>query len=439
MTDTNYLSKFNPEVLLGDRLELTIYGMFVEAYLKGNLTYEVDMYNRFIKGFPGEMAEHTVNTFIALIDSIREHGFNLLNPIMADPSEFKLLNGSHRSAIAIQLGLKDLPFILRHRDDYVSYADFNKILGDDYYRLAIAKQDEYISRTDSITQLRCEIRRHMRFKVASFQAPFSSMTTNNCLRLYQSYMMLGIVGKRSTEIRLRVYGLSGILNKDMDALEIGCNVGFLSLEVSRFVREIDAFDINPDYIWVAKRALDHLQVTNCNFFASGIHDFCSKKKYDVIMCTAIHGWVGLSFDKFIVKICEFATPTGVILIESHELDVEYDWPSKRQFLIENFHIIREGIIDDSDKSVYESEFRQYILLKKIQGYDYSLLRYSFDPAPITTINVNWMNEIKQAGNSVYLAFREFSIATWGLLKKLLPPSLRFFIKKCATKFHIKFK
>lgn len=372
----NYIKTFDPCILLGDRLELTLYGMFVEAYLTGRYDKEKEMYKKFISHFLGEIGIHTPDNFIKLIQSIKHNGFNPYSPIYANPDEFTLVQGSHRCAIAIQLGIKKVPYCLRFQDDRVDDSFFQKVFCNQDFNLLQQKQEEYISRCEPIVAFKCRIRRHMRKNLQSFQAPFSSPTRVASLRLYQAFEKLGIHGKRPVQKRVTTYELPRYLNKSMKVLEVGCNVGFLALAIADYVQSVDAFDIDPNYITVAKMVQKFCNVKNCHFFVHSLNEFTPKMQYDFVISAAVHGWSGMSFSEYISTLSQCLKSNDLILFESHEIDVHKDWPSRREMLLSNFDLINSGLIDDADEKMYESELREFLILRKKDGIDYTNLKFS---------------------------------------------------------------
>ena len=195
----DYYKTFDPAILLGDRLGLTLYGMFVEAYLLGDFREEERLYRKFINHFPGEKQLHTPENFGRLIDNVKEFGLDPAMPVYANPDEYSLIEGSHRCAIAIQLGIKKVPYNLRFKDDRVDSKLFQKIFSRDELDQIYIRQAEYIDRCDASTAFRCRVRMIMREHADSFQAPFSSRTKIPCLRPYQGFAPAGILGKRPSE------------------------------------------------------------------------------------------------------------------------------------------------------------------------------------------------------------------------------------------------
>jgi len=360
----NYFETFNPALLLGDRLGLTLYGMFVEAYLGGNYQFEADLYRKFIRHFRAERREHTPENFVKLIESIKTAGVDPFRPVYANPAEFSLIQGSHRCSIAIQLGIKDVPFNLRFHDDRVDDSIFQKIFSKPELELIRKKQLEYIDNCDHDTAFICRVRLLMRGSQKSFLAPFSSRTKIPTLRTYQSLESLNISGKRPSEKRFEIYELETVLRPEMTGLEIGCNVGFFTLTLAQHLSRIDAFDIDPNYIALATLVQKHCGITNTRYFIKSLKDFKPDTCYDFVVSTAVHGWADLSFSNYLTLIDSCLKPGGILLFESHELDAERDWSEKREALLSRYDLISSGLIDDIDKDMYASEMREFLVLKK---------------------------------------------------------------------------
>jgi SAM-dependent methyltransferase len=363
----NHVKTFDPCILLGDRLGLTLYGMFVEAYLQGNCKNEAEMYEKFIQYFPGERGIHTPDAFIHLIDSIRSNGFNPYYPVSANPDEYAMKQGSHRCSIAIQLGIKEVPYILRFDDSRTDDSVFQKVFNSAELRLLEEKREEYVERCDQLTALKCGLRVHMRSHVKSYQAPFSSKTRIPTLRFYQGYEPLGLLGKRPAQKRLEIYNLKRYVRPPFAVLEPGCNVGFFALALSQHVASIQGFEVDPSYVHVANQVAAHCHITNCFFTVDSVDRFQAHQGYDLVISTAVHGWSQLPFAEYVQRIDLWTKPGGLILFESHEIDAEKDWPDKKALLVNRFQLLEQGFIDDVDNRVYESEMREFLLLRKHQG------------------------------------------------------------------------
>ncbi len=354
---------FDPRVLLGDRLGLSLYCRFAEDHLAGRPSRAFEMYERFIRHF-NEQHEHSGSMFRSLIDSIRTYGFDPTRVVYANPQEHTLKNGIHRTAAAIALGLDRIPYNLSFEESRTPDEKFAEIFPPDELATLAAWQDEYIERCGGVTALRCRVRRHMRRHPRSFQAPFSSKTKIPVVRLYQGSERLGLLGKRPTEARFATYGLADVLGPDMSVLEMGCNNGFLALEMAARVRSVTAFDADPAYVAIGQMVAAHLGRTNCELRASTVEAFTDARTFDCVVACAVHGWISLGFQQFVAKILGFLRPGGVLLLESHELDCHPEWAEQRRFLLGHFDLVRFGLIDDVDESLYASEMREYLVLRR---------------------------------------------------------------------------
>ncbi len=150
----------------------------------------------------------------------------------------------------------------------------------------------------------------------------------------------------------------------MNALEIGCNIGFFTLQYAPYVKSVTAFDIDSSYINIACLIQNYCGVNNCRFHQQALKDFRTNSQYDFVVSNAIHGWSGMSFSRYLELIDSCLAPGGLLLFESHEIDVEKDWPDKRCQLGDRYQIIDHGLIDDVDKNMYTSEMREFILCRK---------------------------------------------------------------------------
>jgi 2-polyprenyl-3-methyl-5-hydroxy-6-metoxy-1,4-benzoquinol methylase len=338
--------------------------MFAEAQLKGTLGREAQLYETFLREFPEEVDVHTPTTFRNLVDSMACHGFDAMKPVQANPDEFTLVNGAHRCAAAIQLGYRSIPYIVRFTDDRVDDEVFERTFTEPDLALVEAKREEYIAKCEPLLELQCRLRLHMRRHTESFQTAFSSPTRTPSLRMYQGLGDLGIEGKRPAGMRASVYGLPRHLNKSMRVLEAGCNVGFLTLKMAEYAGSVQAFDVDPHLISVAERVRDFRGADNCEFLVRGVGDFRSDEAFDFVVSTALHGWVGMPFDRYARLVWDWTKPGGLVLFESHEIDAEENWPEKKALLLANFQLVESGLIDDVDHSMYESEMREFLILRK---------------------------------------------------------------------------
>jgi len=177
---------------------------------------------------------------------------------------------------------------------------------------------------------------------------------------YQNYPPLKISGKRCSLCRYKVYEMEDKLEKNFEVLDIGGNIGFFSLFLSRFVKSIDLVEQNNHLTDIGKRLAEYEKVDNVNILNEDFKIFESQKKYDLVMSLAIHRWVGLDFQEYFNRIHKFLKKGGLLLVESH---VIYNKGGDRiESLLaknKNYKIIEKGEIDDHD-----GKFREFFWLRR---------------------------------------------------------------------------
>ena len=177
---------------------------------------------------------------------------------------------------------------------------------------------------------------------------------------YQSFEPLGIYGKRPTQFRFNTYKLNEYLDSSKSVLDIGCNIGFFSLYTSQFVKHVEGLELNESLVKIGKRAKEEIGITNCDFLLGDFNYFAPDKKYDAIFSFAVHRWIGMKMDEYGAKVHGILNDNGIVIFESHDLEVESDIDEKiNAFTDGRFIKINEGYIKDD--FIYGRRF--YILRK----------------------------------------------------------------------------
>ena len=353
---------FDPRLLLGDRLGLTLYTLVARGLLTSTATPAFEWYERFIHSC-GEAAEHSLDTYARLLARLQADGFDPAYPIYAHPNEFALQNGAHRCAAAIALGETQVPYHLRFEDDRTPAERFAAVFSPAELAALETAQRELIEDCPPELGIICQIRAHVRAHERSFTAPFSSKTRLPILRTYQSSARRGVRGKRSTADRVEIYGLREILCRHMRVLEIGCNCGFLTLEMARLAGHVTAFDVDPNYIALGTMVQRHFRLTNVAFQTAQVETFRPSERFDCVVSCAVHGWITLPFGAYIQHLRSMLAPGGFLVFESHELDCHPEWQDQKRHLLQQFDLVRSGWIDDVDDDVYQSELREFLILR----------------------------------------------------------------------------
>lgn len=182
-------------------------------------------------------------------------------------------------------------------------------------------------------------------------------------QFYQSFEQIGLTGTRPTLYRVEKYGIKDFLDKNQDVLDIGCNTGFLDMEIASLVQTVTGVEYDKSLVDVANCVKERVAVDNCTFINSDFHDWYrgNKKTYNVIFSFAIHHWLNLTPEEYVKKIDNLLKEEGYLCFESHDMrvgDKEYEeclalWLSMG-YVIRN----RGDIMDDGATQ------REYTVLQK---------------------------------------------------------------------------
>lgn len=136
---------------------------------------------------------------------------------------------------------------------------------------------------------------------------------------YQSVPELSIDGMRTNHRgRLKEYGVFELI-KDKSVLDIGCNIGQMTLECAKTARYVCGIDPVLEYIQAALILKDFYDRQNVDFrnitFLNHIPG--SESKYDVILAFAVHNWVECNLVDFFKHLRELLVGHGTVIFESH--------------------------------------------------------------------------------------------------------------------------
>lgn len=146
----------------------------------------------------------------------------------------------------------------------------------------------------------------------------------NCLqpmkghyRCYQGYKKIGVVGQRPVEERFRIYGLKKIMNNQTTVLDIGSNVGCMSLFISNYVREVHGVESYPNFVQISNLIKSYLDVENCFFHQTKILSFKNPYRFDIILSLAAHPSSMSGFERTTGEVyLKMLKKGGYVLIES---------------------------------------------------------------------------------------------------------------------------
>lgn len=180
---------------------------------------------------------------------------------------------------------------------------------------------------------------------------------------YQSLELIGLKGIRSTEARIREYGLREVLKSSDNVLDIGCNSGFLDLSIANLVHSVTGVEYDNNLVKIADLTKNYLKVSNCTFYNNDFNDWYKNNDtdYDVIFSFAIHHWLNIPPQEYVKILNRLLKKNGYIYFESHIYgsDVEFD-ECYKEFQHFGYQIILNKKINDNGL-----QERQYVLLQKV--------------------------------------------------------------------------
>ncbi|MCG6656233.1 methyltransferase domain-containing protein [Halomonas campisalis] len=189
---------------------------------------------------------------------------------------------------------------------------------------------------------------------------------------YQGYDRVALPGSRPTELRLDAYGLREHLaelkqKKDtISALDIGCNHGFLLLELADQLGHGMGFDISPTCIEVGNTVASHLGIDNVKLAAMTFEAFIAGQPQasDLVIACAVHRWIGLPMPEFGRHLHSLVSDGGLLLLESQGIRrtnmTEQDFDAKvKQIGAAGFEEVATGALCDDDIN-----YREFRILKK---------------------------------------------------------------------------
>lgn len=163
-------------------------------------------------------------------------------------------------------------------------------------------------------------------------------------RLYQSFEPLLLPGARSTSSRVEAYGFAQKLEPSFRVLDVGCNMGALTLAAARDVIEVVGIDTDASLLACAEIFATYSASTNVEFRECSFMDFTDEEGFDVVICAAVHQWVGVSFDAFVTQLRAVMKPNSLLLFESNNYDkIAQDFEDEVLVLLQNgFAAISDG-------------------------------------------------------------------------------------------------
>lgn len=164
---------------------------------------------------------------------------------------------------------------------------------------------------------------------------------------YQSLEKINLSGLRLTKKRLETMEIDKYI-KDKTILDIGSNIGAISLQVDQTFRSFDNVEHNISLCKIGEKISKFINKKEINFYSE---DFMKKKfikNYDIILSLANHHTYDKGIkntDLYFEKIFKLLKNNGILIIESHHPKYENEEKFENiisQILRKNFLIIKKG-------------------------------------------------------------------------------------------------
>ena len=361
-----------------ERLDITVrYLAIKDIYEKKDIESAKGLrIYRKVFGSDGQDVDYLLNNLVELIKSYNSKSYDKESYVTCD-KKMEIMDGGHRLALALYnnqkyISLKTTISNWRQQPFFERFA--NAGLERDEIELIIEESDKLVDkalRDCSISQVVVDKDEFIKWLVKEYRKVYGfdkrefngkSYVTLNNGGFYQSFPMLGIRGERPTDVRINEYGLNEILSKDMDVLDIGCNIGFLDMEISSKVRSVTGIEYNEEAAQLSKRISKKLGILNAGFIGADFKKWglSCHRKYDFIFSFAVHKWIGLKPDEYADMINNLLKENGCVIFESHSLSSHKNFDDYiNAFEERNLVVQRRKPINDDGKTE-----REFVLLRK---------------------------------------------------------------------------
>lgn len=189
---------------------------------------------------------------------------------------------------------------------------------------------------------------------------------------YQGFDRIALPGSRPAEQRIEAYQLRRHLNRlsrkhnQLTALDIGCNHGFLLLELADQLHKGFGFDISQTCIDVGNTVAQHLAIENIDLQACTFSDYIESNRgqHDLVIACAVHRWIGLPMPEFGRHLHDLVKEGGLLLVESQGVRrtnvTERDFHDKvKQIAAVGFKEVDRGSLCDDGIN-----YREFVILTK---------------------------------------------------------------------------
>jgi len=136
---------------------------------------------------------------------------------------------------------------------------------------------------------------------------------------YHAVPELGIDGYRDCAKRLKSCHVDEAFLKGNKVLDIGSNMGMVSLECAKHADYVCGIETSIGYVEISNILKDYLGRDNATFMNQSFLDHAKETdvKYDVILAFAVSNWVGVDVTEFMKLCADILADDGVVLFETH--------------------------------------------------------------------------------------------------------------------------
>ena len=141
-------------------------------------------------------------------------------------------------------------------------------------------------------------------------------------KIYQSFEKIGLEGQRNTEKRIEIYNIKNFLNKTDVVLDIGCNCGFLDMQIAAYVKKVVGYEISPSLVNIANKVSKFLNINNVEFHCENFTKNTHLETYNAVFAFAIHTWlIGKQFteENFVNLMYNLLQDNGYLFFESNDM------------------------------------------------------------------------------------------------------------------------
>ena len=137
-------------------------------------------------------------------------------------------------------------------------------------------------------------------------------------KIYQAWERIGIEGQRPVTMRYGIYGLDKIITDQSTVLDLGCNVGFMSLKCAEKAKEVWGIERYSYWVEIAALAAKVLDIENAHFHVGDALAFEAPYQFDVMLSLSFHHWGPEVFAKYVEVVYKgMLKEGGHLLFESH--------------------------------------------------------------------------------------------------------------------------